>query len=163
MQINTNNKICKFNKNIYYKNVYLLIFCFMKIFEEFKAFAMKWNVVDMAVWVVIGTAFWKIVSSLVSDVITPSVWILVWWVDFTKWGYSMKSPVTWTEVLIAYWKFLQTLFDFVIIAFSIYLVIKIMTKSWEKVIKKWKKEEVIKKPDDILLLEEIRDLLKKGK
>ncbi len=140
----------------------------MSIIQEFKTFAMKWNVVDMAVWVVIWTAFGKIVSSLVADVITPAIWVLVWWVDFTKWWYSMISPLTWTEVLIAYWKFLQSLFDFIIIAFSIFLVIKIITKAWEKALKKGKKwtvevPVVVTKPDDIQLLEEIRDLLKKHK
>ncbi len=142
----------------------------MSIIQDFKAFAMKGNVIDMAVWVVIGTAFWKIVSSLVSDVITPAVWILVWGVDFTKWGYSMVSPLSWTEVLIAYWKFLQTLFDFMIIALSIFMVIRIISKASEKTLKKakkWAKEEEVAvtpvKPDDIKLLEEIRDLLKKHK
>lgn len=136
----------------------------MKIIGEFKAFAMKGNVIDMAVWVVIGTAFWKIVSSLVADVITPAVWVMVWGVDFTKWGYKM-STITGGEVMIAYGKFLQSLFDFLIIAFSIFLVIKLITKAWEKVVKKWKKQEEALPPKaaDIALLEEIRDLLKKQK
>lgn len=136
----------------------------MKIIWEFKAFAMKGNVIDMAVWVVIGTAFWKIVSSLVADVITPAVWVMVWGVDFTKWGYKMPT-ITGGEVMIAYGKFLQSLFDFLIIAFSIFLVIKLITKAGEKVVKKWKKQEEVIPPKaaDIALLEEIRDLLKKQK
>ena len=72
--------------------------------------------------------------------------------------------ITGGEVMIAYGKFLQSMFDFMIIAFSIFLVIKIATKASEKVTKKWKKEEpVVQKPQEVLLLEEIRDLLKKQK
>lgn len=134
----------------------------MKILEEFKTFAMKGNVIDLAVWVVIWGAFWKIVSSLVADVITPTVWILVWWINFTKLGYTITN-LKWVEVTITYGNFLQTTFDFLIIAFSIFIVVKIINRAQEKVIKKQKadeKKEEAKKADDILLLEEIRDLLK---
>lgn len=134
----------------------------MKTLEEFKAFAMKGNVIDLAVWVVIGWSFWKIVSSLVADVITPTVWILVWWINFTKLGYTIRN-LKWEEVTITYGNFLQTLFDFLIIAFSIFMVVKLINKAQEKVIKKQKaeeKKEIQKKADDVLLLEEIRDILK---
>lgn len=132
----------------------------MKIIQEFKTFAMKGNVIDMAVWVVIGTAFWKIVTSLVTDVITPAVWVMVGGVDFTKWWYKMPT-ISGGEVMIAYGKFLQTMFDFIIIAFSIFLIIKMVTKASEKVTKKEKKEEnKEKKPQEVVLLEEIRDILK---
>ncbi len=137
----------------------------MKILGEFKTFAMKGNVIDLAVWVVIGWAFWKIVSSLVADIITPTVWILVWWIDFTKLGYTIRN-IKWSEVTITYGNFLQTLFDFLIIAFSIFMVVKLLNKAQEKVIKKQKaeeKKEILKKADDIILLEEIRDLLKADK
>jgi len=137
----------------------------MKLLNEFKSFAMKGNVIDLAVWVVIGTAFGKIVSSLVADIITPTLWVLVWWVDFTKWWYS-TTTLAWWEVMIAYGKFLQTMFDFIIIAFSIFIVIKILNKAQEKVIKKAEKDdkkEVVKKSDDLIVLEEIRDLLKSTK
>lgn len=137
----------------------------MKILGEFKTFAMKGNVIDLAVWVVIGWAFWKIVSSLVADIITPTVWILVWGIDFTKLGYTIRN-IKWNEVTITYGNFLQTLFDFLIIAFSIFMVVKIINKAQEKVIKKQKaeeKKEILKKADDVILLEEIRDLLKANK
>lgn len=133
----------------------------MKIIDEFKAFAMRGNVIDLAVWVVIWASFWKIVSSLVADIITPWVGIVVGWLDFTKLWYTMKN-IKWEEVTIAYGNFLQTLFDFLIIAFAIFMVIKVINKAQEKVIKKQKedaKKEEAKKSEDILLLEEIRDLL----
>lgn len=134
----------------------------MKILEEFRTFAMKGNVIDLAVWVVIWGAFWKIVSSLVADVITPTVWILVWWINFTKLGYTIKN-LKWEEVTITYGNFLQTTFDFLIIAFSIFMVVKVINRAQEKIIKKQKaeeKKEEAKKADDVVLLEEIRDLLK---
>lgn len=134
----------------------------MKIMDEFKAFAMRGNVIDLAVWVVIWGAFWKIVSSLVADVITPVVWILIGWIDFKTLWYTVNN-LKWETVTIAYGIFLQSLFDFLIIAFSIFMVVKLINKAQEKVIKKHKaeeKKEEIKKADDILLLEEIRDLLK---
>jgi len=134
----------------------------MKIMDEFKAFAMRGNVIDLAVWVVIWGAFWKIVSSLVADVITPVVWILIWWIDFKTLWYAVNN-LKWEKVTISYWVFLQSLFDFLIIAFSIFMVVKLINKAQEKVIRKQKaeeKKEEIKKADDILLLEEIRDLLK---
>ncbi len=137
----------------------------MKILEEFKTFAMKGNVIDLAVWVVIGWAFWKIVSSLVTDIITPTVWVLVWWINFTKLGYTIRN-LKWDEITITYGNFLQITFDFLIIAFSIFMVVKLINKAQEKVIKKQKaeeKKELLKKTDDIILLEEIRDLLKADK
>lgn len=133
----------------------------MKILDEFKAFAMRWNVIDLAVWVVIGWAFWSIVSSLVTDIITPTVWIIVWGVDFTKLGYTVPW-LNWQEVTITYGNFLQSLFNFLIISFSVFLFVKLINKAQEKLIKKQAKEEKkeeAKKPDDVVLLEEIRDLL----
>lgn len=137
----------------------------MKIFDEFKSFAMRGNVIDLAVWVVIGAAFWKIVSSLVADIITPTVWVIVWWVNFTKLWYTI-TDLKGQEVTIAYGNFLQTLFDFIIIAFAIFMVVKVINKAQEKMIKKQKadeKKEIVKKADDVVLLEEIRDLLKGDK
>lgn len=137
----------------------------MKIISEFKAFAMRWNVIDLAVWVIIWGAFWKIVSSLVSDLITPFIWILIWWVNLSMMSYSIKN-MNWWIVSINYGKFLQTLFDFMIIALSIFVIIKLINKAQDTIIKKEKKEEIIemqKKSDDLLVLEEIRDLLKTQK
>lgn len=123
---------------------------------DFKKFALKWNVIDLAVAVVIWTAFGKIVSSLVGDIITPIIWIVLWGVDFTKLQF-----VYW-ESTITYGNFLQAIFDFMIIAFAIFIFVTILTKTSQKVIKKEEvKVEAPKKSDDVLLLEEIRDLLKK--
>lgn len=121
--------------------------------EEFKKFALKGNVVDMAVGVIIGAAFGKIVSSLVTDLLMPIFGILVG-------GVNLKD-LTFTpfgDVIIKYGVFLQNIVDFVIIAFSIFIFIKVLSKFNRK-----KVEEVTqKKADDIILLEEIRDLLKNG-
>ena len=119
---------------------------------EFKKFALKGNVLDMAVGVIIGGAFGKIVSSLVADIITPVIGLLMGGVDFTSLAWVVNGAE------IKYGMFIQNVFDFLIIALSIFIFIKILA-SFSK-----KKEEAPKEPpkkaDDILLLEEIRDLLK---
>ena len=146
--------------------------------QEFKAFAMKGNVVDMAVGVIIGGAFGKIVSSVVADVIMPPIGLLVGGVNFTDLKWVMKDAVAEVKdeagnvitaaqdaVTLNYGNFLQVTFDFLIIAFSIFLMIKLLTKLTEK-----KKEEEKATPapppapsKEELLLTEIRDLLKKQK
>lgn len=134
----------------------------MKILEEFKSFAMRGNVIDLAVWVVIGWAFWKIVSSLVADIITPTVWVLAWWINFTTLWYTISS-INWQNVTITYGNFLQSLFDFLVIAFSVFIFVKILNKAQERLIKKQEKQEKneeVKISDEVLLLQEIRDLLK---
>ena len=133
------------------------MFC-KKFIWDFKKFALKWNVIDLAVAVVIWTAFGKIVSSLVADIITPAFGMILGWVDFTSLKYTVWDSS------ITYWNFLQSIFDFVIIAFAIFIFVTLLTKASEKMSKKeeeQKIEEVSKKADDVLLLEEIRDLLKK--
>ena len=122
----------------------------MKSFiEEFKAFAMRGNVVDLAVAVVIGGAFGKIVSSLVDNIFMPVVGIVLGGVDFT--GYVYKS--------IAYGKFIQSVFDFVIIAFVIFIAVKAMNKLKSE---PQPKEEKPKEPsEEVLLLREIRDSVKR--
>ncbi len=121
-----------------------------KFLKEFKEFVSKGNVLDLAVAVIIGAAFGKIVSSLVDDIIMPLFGIIV--------GKSFSS-LTW-EVngsYIAYGSFIQAIVDFLIIAFCIFL----FTKAINKFKKKEEKKEETKKSDEVLLLEEIRDLLKK--
>ena len=110
--------------------------------QEFKAFAMKGNVVDMAVGVIIGGAFGKIVSSVVADVIMPPLGLLIGGVNFTdlKWVMKPAEVVDGKEiaaVTLNYGNFLQATFDFLIIAFSIFMFIKLITKLTEK--KKGKK------------------------
>ena len=135
----------------------------MKMIEDFKAFALKGNVIDLAVWVVIGTAFGKIVASLVSDIIMPALGIILNGVDFKTLAYKFINPVTNAEVNITYGNFIQSIFDFTVVAFALFLFVTLLNKGMNKV-KKPKKEEAAapaQKADDVVLLEEIRDLLKK--
>ena len=122
---------------------------------EFKKFISKGNVVDMAVGVIIGGSFGKIVTSLVNDIITPIIGIIIGGIDFSNLSIQIN------EAKIMYGNFIQTIIDFLIIAICIFTVIR----TFEKIKNKNKKEEVVvekpKKSDEVLLLEEIRDLLKK--
>ena len=139
--------------------------------QEFKAFAMKGNVIDMAVGVIIGGAFGKIVSSIVADVIMPPIGLLVGGVNFTDLKWVLKPAVledgkeVVAAVTLNYGNFLQVTFDFLIIAFSIFMFIKLLTKLTEK-----GKEEAPAAPPappapsrEEVLLTEIRDLLKERK
>jgi len=126
----------------------------MKLIEEFKKFAVKGNVVDLAVAVVIGGAFGKIVSSFVDDIIMPLLGALVGGVDF-----SGLQLVLHQEAVLKYGNFLQTVFNFLIIAWSIFMAIKIINKlKKEKPVEETKPSEP---SEEVKLLAEIRDLLKK--
>jgi large conductance mechanosensitive channel len=132
----------------------------MGFVKEFKDFAMRGNVVDMAVGIVIGAAFGKIVSSFVSDVLMPPIGLMLGGMDFTEMKFVIKEAVGEAEaVSINYGVFIQTAIDFIIVAFAIFLVIKGMNKM------KKKKEEAPAAPPapskEETLLTEIRDLLKK--
>jgi len=133
----------------------------MSMLEEFKQFAIKGNVVDMAVGVVIGAAFGKIVSSLVTDVIMPPVGALIGGVDFSKLAATLiAANATAPAVVISYGKFIQTVVDFTIIAAVIFMVIKGINTM------KKKEATAVKAappapPAQEILLAEIRDLLKK--
>lgn len=134
------------------------------ILQEFKTFAMRGNVIDMAVGIIIGGAFGKIVSSIVGDIIMPAVGLLIGGVNFTDLKIVLKHAVMEGEkvvtpaVSINYGNFLQVTFDFIIIAFSIFLLVKGINSLNKK------KEEApvtpAPPPADIQLLTEIRDLLK---
>ncbi len=140
----------------------------IKFIEDFKAFAMKGNVIDMAVGVVIGGAFGKIVTSLVNDIIMPFVGFLCGGLDFTSWRwvirpeYVTESGKTVAEAALNYGKFIQTTVDFLIIALSIFVVIRIIGsfKRKEEAAAPAPAPEPPAKPEDVKLLEEIRDLLK---
>ena len=126
--------------------------------KEFKEFISKGNVLDLAVAVVIGNAFNAIVTSLVNDVIMPLVGIIIGGIDFS----NIKITVGSAELMVG--NFIQMVVNFLIVAFTIFVVVKSFNKLQQKAKKKEeKKEEAPKKSDDILLLEEIRDLLKKNK
>jgi large conductance mechanosensitive channel len=130
----------------------------MSIAAEFKKFAVKGNVVDMAVGIVIGAAFGKIVSSFVADVMTPPIGFLIGGVDFTGLSLSMIPPIEGAKaVTLNYGKFLQSIFDFTIVAFALFLLVKGVNKL------KSKEEEVTPPTAEEKLLIEIRDLLKVGK
>lgn len=127
-----------------------------RFIEEFKTFAMRGNVVDLAIAVVIGGAFGKIVSSLVADIITPTIGLLIGGVDFSGLAITIRNAS------ISYGKFIQAVFDFLIVAFVIFLIVKGMNRFKKK---EEKKEE--KKPaepsEEVLILREIRDALQKKK
>jgi len=131
----------------------------MSMLNEFKDFAVKGNVVDMAVGIVIGAAFGKIVSALVAGVLMPPIGILLGGVDFTDLALVLKDAVgDAPAVVISYGKFVQTVIDFTIIAFAIFMVVKGINKL------KKKEEAAPKAPpapsNEEVLLAEIRDLLK---
>jgi large conductance mechanosensitive channel len=132
----------------------------MGMMSEFKDFAMRGNVVDMAVGIIIGAAFGKIVSSFVSDVIMPPIGVMIGGVDFTNLAVTIQEAGEGVEaVTIKYGAFLQTVFDFVIIAFAIFMAIKFMNS-----LKKEEEEAPAAPPEpsaEEKLLTEIRDLLKK--
>lgn len=117
--------------------------------SEFKAFAMRGNVVDLAVGIVIGGAFGKIVSSLVDSIVMPLVGILLGGINFSSLTFNLGKAV------VLYGAFLQAVVDFVIIAFVIFLVVKAMNKM-----KKETPPSPATTPEDIQLLREIRDALK---
>ncbi len=129
----------------------------MKSFiQEFKAFAMKGNVIDLAVAVVIGAAFGKIVSSLVDNIITPSIGLIMGGVDFSGLSYTVDDAV------ITYGKFVQSVFDFLIVALVIFIVVKALNKAKKAFDKKEAEEEKPKEPsEEVRLLREIRDSLQK--
>jgi large conductance mechanosensitive channel len=131
----------------------------MSMMKEFKAFAMRGNVIDMAVGIVIGGAFGKIVSSFVADVIMPPIGLLMGRVNFTDLTITLqKANGTVAAVTLNYGKFIQTLLDFTIVAFAIFMVVKGMNSL--------KKKEAAAPPPpaapskEEILLAEIRDILK---
>ncbi|GAC1035018.1 large-conductance mechanosensitive channel protein MscL [Pseudomonas sp. No.21] len=131
----------------------------MSLLNEFKAFAVKGNVVDMAVGIIVGAAFGKIVSSFVGDVIMPPIGLLIGGVDFTDLAITLKAAQgDVPAVVLSYGKFIQTVLDFIIVAFAIFMGVKAINKL--------KREEAVAPsvppaptPEEVLLTE-IRDLLK---
>ena len=139
----------------------------MGLLQEFKAFALKGNVMDMAVGVIIGGAFGKIVTSLVNDIIMPPIGLLIGGVDFTnlklvikkaviEGGAEVAPAVTWN-----YGAFIQQVVDFTILAFCVFMMVKIMNKLLKKEEKKPAPAPAPPAPSkEVLLLTEIRDILK---
>ena len=139
--------------------------------DEFKQFAMRGNVIDMAVGIIIGGAFGKIVSSIVSDVIMPPIGLLVGGVNFSDLKITLKDQIIDAAgvvlnpaVSINYGNFIQVTFDFIIIAFAIFMMIKMMNNLNRKKVEPPAAPVAPPPPAaDIQLLTEIRDLLKKDK
>lgn len=129
--------------------------------KEFKEFAMKGNVTDLAIGVIIGAAFGKIVNSLVADIIMPILGLVIGGVNFTDLKVVLRQSVDPTKILtLNYGQFIQNVFDFLIIAFSIFLVIKLVNKFKRKEeVQEEIKEEL--PTNEEVLLTQIRDLLSK--
>lgn len=124
-----------------------------KIIKEFKTFIERGNVIDLAVGVVIGSAFSKIVSSLVDDLLMPIIGIIIGGIDFSNLTIKVGDSI------IKYGSLINNIINFFIISFCIFIIVKFINKLTSK--KKEVKEEEKKKSDEVLLLEEIRDELKK--
>ena len=142
-----------------------------KFFEEFKAFAMRGNVVDLAVGVVIGGAFGKITTSVVNDIIMPIISVLTGGISFENWKLVLKDAVINTagevekaEIAINFGNTLAIILDFIIIAFAVFCMVKALNslhrKKEEEVVETPPAEEVPAAPTSEELLAEIRDLLK---
>lgn len=129
----------------------------MSFVKEFREFAVKGNVVDMAVGIIIGAAFGKIVSSLVSDVVTPPLGYLIGGVDFTKLAVTLPAITEGAEpVTVRYGVFLQATFDFLIVALAIFMLVKLINR-----LRRREEAQPTMAPSrQEVLLEEIRDLLK---
>lgn len=129
-----------------------------EILEEFKKFISRGNVVDLAVGVIVGSAFTAIVNSLVNNILTPILGLVLGGINFSHLGIAIG------DAYIAYGAFLQSIIDFLITAFCIFIIVKFINKFNSN--KKEEKKETPKpvaKSDDVVLLEEIRDLLKEKK
>jgi large conductance mechanosensitive channel len=122
--------------------------------SEFKQFAMKGNVIDMAVGIIIGAAFGKIVSSFVGDLVMPVIGMAVGGVNFTDLSVLLGTSPAGEPVLVKYGAFLQAVFDFLIIALAVFMAIKAVNKLRAP-------PAAAATPADVVLLTEIRDLLKK--
>ena len=130
----------------------------MGLAAEFKQFAMKGNVIDMAVGVIIGAAFGKIVTSLVDNIIMPPLGWAIGGIDFSQWKWVLKPADAATktaEVAVQYGVFINVLIQFIIIAFAIFLVVKAINRLTRR-----EEEAPAAPPADVALLTEIRDLLK---
>lgn len=150
----------------------------MSIFKEFRDFAIKGNVVDLAVAVIIGAAFGKIVTSIVEDIVMPLIAKIVWDIDFSNmyyymWTKEIAANATLAEAkklwpVLAYWNFLTIVINFIFVAIAIFIVVKMINTAKDKaaaLAKKEESEKVVvetkKWPTQEELLVEIRDLLKK--
>lgn len=132
----------------------------MGMISEFKQFAIKGNMIDMAVGIIIGAAFGKIVSSLVNDIIMPPLGLAIGGVDFSELAVVLKEATAEAAaVTIGYGAFIQTIIDFLIIALAIFVAVKVINSMKRK--EEEKPAEPPKPSEEVLLLREIRDSLKR--
>ena len=124
--------------------------------EEFKNFVVRGNALDLAVGVIVGGAFGKIVTSIVNDILMPIIGIFLGGLDFTNLSITIK------DAKIMYGAFIQNVIDLLIISLCVFIIVKIVNKIFHSKKKEEQKKEVVKS-DEVLLLEEIRDLLKENK
>lgn len=122
--------------------------------KEFKAFAMRGNVIDLAVAVIIGTAFGKITTSLVNNIVMPLFGIVLGGVDYADRSFTVGDAV------VTYGVFIQSIVEFIVIAFAIFVAVKVLAKIQKREEEKPEKEKVVVTSEEILLLREIRDSLK---
>lgn len=133
----------------------------MSIVKEFRDFAVKGNVADMAIGIIIGGAFGKIVSSLVSDILMPPLGIVIGGVNFSGLKLTLKEAIEGHEaVTLNYGVFVQAIFDFTIVAFAMFMIVKAMNKLKEKQKQEEVAAAVTAPPAQEVLLTEIRDILK---
>ena len=127
------------------------------LWQEFKSFAVKGNAFDLAIAVVIGAAFTGIVNSLVGDIVTPLLGLITHNVDFKTLSWTINP-----NVIVKYGSFLQAVFNFLVVSVSIFIIFKIISSARERLFKEEQKDPPppAQKPEDVRLLEEIRDLLK---
>ena len=125
--------------------------------SEFKEFIMRGDVVDLAVGVIVGGAFGKIVTSLVNDILMPIIGVIIGGIDFSN------LSINFIDAKIMYGSFIQQVIDFLIVSFCIFVFVKVVTIFTKKEEEKEEKAEEVKKSEEVLLLEEIRDLLKDKK
>ncbi len=133
----------------------------MSYLKEFREFAVKGNVMDLAVGVIIGAAFGKIVSSLVADIIMPPIGMILGGVDFTSLKLNLAPPIEGMKgATLNYGNFIQTMVDFTIVAFAIFLMVKGVNALRRRIEKSGEEAAPAPAPPEVLLLTEIRDLLK---
>lgn len=132
----------------------------MSLIKEFKAFAVRGNVVDMAVGIIMGAAFGKVVSSLVNDLVMPPIGLLIGGVHFSELSITLKQAVAETPaVTLNYGAFIQNLIDFLIIALAVFVAVKIMNELQRRE-DEVKQQAPLPPPPQEVLLAEIRDLLR---
>lgn len=125
--------------------------------KEFKEFIARGNVMDLAVGVIIGAAFGSIVTSLVDDILTPLLGIILGGIDFTALSFTIKDAV------VSYGNFIQNIINFIIQAFCIFIIVKAVNKVFHRKEEKEEKVEEVVKSDEVILLEQIRDALTEKK